>query len=405
LFIGNFYPIELESDFRRNSNCGLDNAANNLQWALISGFQQVCNLEAVTIPALRSYPRYNKSKRILSSNFAISAGKSDGFCVGYLNIFPLSIIDKFRNLTKLLRILFLDNQYDSIVIYSLSTPLLLAVVRLKWKFQKVQKICVIIPDLPVYMSDNNSFLYKFLKFLDNRIINFCLHYVDYFVLLTDHMKRKLPVGDKPYLVMEGVHLPINSFEHREFVKEDIPTFLYSGTLAKKYGILRLIEAFNSLACVDCKLWICGSGDAIDEINQMIKINSNIIYFGELSRAEVHDLQRRATALVNPRLPGDEYTSFSFPSKTIEYLASGTPTILYRLAGIPDEYYRYCIIPDDITLAGLVNCMRAITNMSESELKSIGIQAMNFILTKKNSFSQVSKIINLISNDDRETNNH
>ena len=41
--------------------------------------------------------------------------------------------------------------------------------------------------------------------------------------------------------------------------------------------------------------------------------------------------------MNPRSADAEYTKYSFPSKTIEYLATGVPVVMNRLPGIPEEY--------------------------------------------------------------------
>ena len=35
------------------------------------------------------------------------------------------------------------------------------------------------------------------------------------------------------------------------------------------------------------------------------------------------------------------SKYFFPSKMMDYLASGTPTISTKLKGIPEEYFNYC----------------------------------------------------------------
>ena len=37
VFIGSVYPLDRENEIRQNSKCGLDNASNNFQWALLAG--------------------------------------------------------------------------------------------------------------------------------------------------------------------------------------------------------------------------------------------------------------------------------------------------------------------------------------------------------------------------------
>ena len=62
----------------------------------------------------------------------------------------------------------------------------------------------------------------------------------------------------------------------------------------------------------------------------------IEFLGMLPRTDVLELQSKATILVNPRQPVGDFTKYSFPSKTIEYMASGTPLLMYKLPGIPEE---------------------------------------------------------------------
>ena len=66
------------------------------------------------------------------------------------------------------------------------------------------------------------------------------------------------------------------------------------------------------------------------------------------------LHKRATALINPRKPNSKITRFSFPSKNMEYLSSGTPMIGYKLDGIPSEYYDYFYTIDDSSEKSLRN---------------------------------------------------
>ena len=129
---------------------------------------------------------------------------------------------------------------------------------------------------------------------------------------------------------------------------------------------------------------------------MSENDNRIILKGQLPHSEILNIQRNATLLVNPRTSDGEFTKFSFPSKTMEYLASGTPTLLYKLDGIPNEYYNYCFALgkwngiDDLTQK-----IRAIINMPSEELKKIGMAARQFVLEKKNPIYQCSRMIEFL----------
>ena len=126
-----------------------------------------------------------------------------------------------------------------------------------------------------------------------------------------------------------------------------------------------------------RLVICGDGDSRNTVLECVKMDNRVSYKGQLPREEILVLQQKATLLVNPRTSEGEFTKYSFPSKTIEYLASGTPVLLYKLAGIPDEYYEYCFTVED--------------NSDEA----LGMRARKFILTEKSPKNQCKKLVDLI----------
>ena len=99
-----------------------------------------------------------------------------------------------------------------------------------------------------------------------------------------------------------------------------------GGLTKKYGVIELLNAFERLQDENCRLVICGSGDAENDIIEASNRDRRIIFKGLLPRKEVLSLQKSSTILVNQRSNNEEYTKYSFPSKIMEYLSSGTPVV-------------------------------------------------------------------------------
>lgn len=159
--------------------------------------------------------------------------------------------------------------------------------------------------------------------------------------------------------------------------------------------MNLMEAFNKITDPTVRLQICGNGACKDDIVCMSKKDPRIEYLGEIPREKVLALQKEADVLVNPRTSIDEFTKYSFPSKTMEYLASGTPTILYKLPGIPEEYYKYCYALNDADSATLKNKIEEILRQPKSERINFGNRARKFIVTQKNSEVQTKRILKLI----------
>ena len=260
------------------------------------------------------------------------------------------------------------------------------------------KIVLIIPDLPEYMGGQKSFLSEYVHKQNRRFLKKLYFEIDGFVLLTEHMKEMLPIEDKKWTIVEGIFNNIQDDTEKidQVIDSKISYIFYSGTLAKRYGVMNLVEAFLMLVDTNIRLVICGTGDAENEILDYVKNDKRIIFRGQIPRAEVLKLQRKASLLVNPRTPEGEFTKYSFPSKTMEYLASGVPTLLYKLPGIPDEYYQYCFSLEDLSIKALANKITDILGLDCNELRKIGLEARNFILDRKNPVVQCEKVMKLIN---------
>jgi len=210
------------------------------------------------------------------------------------------------------------------------------------------------------------------------------------------MAEALGVGSRPWVCVEGIYYnqvvpPIRSGQ-----SENKKIILYSGTLMARYGINNLMDAFAMIKDEQTFLWIFGDGDAKTDIKKRTNCDSRIKYFGQVSREEVLHFQRQATILINPRTSEGEFTKYSFPSKIIEYFASGTPTIMHKLPGIPEEYYDYCFVAEREDAVGLYNAIMEAFKMNQMQLDAIGRRAQNFIYENKNIKEQVGKIFEMLN---------
>ena len=124
-------------------------------------------------------------------------------------------------------------------------------------------------------------------------------------------------------------------------------------------------------------------------------DARIKYLGFKNHEEILKYQRMATVLVNPRTNDGEYTKFSFPSKTMEYMASGTPVVMYRLSGMPEEYLEYLFIPNEETVQSLKETLEKVMNMDYKTLESFGKAAASFVINNKNILVQGTRIKALI----------
>lgn len=378
-----------------DSKGGIQYAADALQKSIIEGLGQLTDsIDLINLPFVGSFPkRYNKSV-IPSYNFTHTVGENDipGYNVAFSNITGYKLFSRYWNARKaLLR----NSHQTTILIYSIHLPFLKAAVDFK-KRNKGSKIVLVVPDLPEFMAQQKNTKRKVLEYFNSKFLARQYRHVDGYVLLSEHMVERLPIGDRPWTVVEGIFNPKDA--PLGSVKEETlgRYILYTGTLARRYGIMNLVEAFKKLPIRDVNLVICGDGDSKGAIIEAAKADNRIIYKGLIKREEALRLQQNATLLVNPRTPEGEFTKYSFPSKTMEYLASGIPTLIYKLSGIPDEYYNYCFSIDDLSIEALTRKLVYILELPQEALNEIGLKARHFIYENKSPRNQSRKIIELIN---------
>ena len=93
--------------------------------------------------------------------------------------------------------------------------------------------------------------------------------------------------------------------------------------------------------------------------QIAAEDPRIFYGGMLLNQEIVEKEQEATLLVNPRPTGEEYVKYSFPSKTMEYMASGTPVLTTVLPGMPKEYHPYVYLLEDETSDGITEKLKEV----------------------------------------------
>lgn len=397
LFLTGLFPQEIRSEIIDNSKYNTQFAADALQWSLVKGLSfYYPNMKVINMPFVGAYPNLYKTTDIKEFPFGKEYG-FDGLNVSYINLIGFKRFDIFRKARTIILDWIKNTKGDKIIlIYHAFLPFLLASINGKKKYADV-KICLIMPDLPQYTGRNRNFLFKVLNNYNNKKLQECFKSVDSFVLLSKYMAEKLPIKDKHWVVIEGIYdnSSENSLVDEIPVNKDEKIILYTGTLHKKYGILNLLEAFKLLKNVNLRLVICGDGDSKNDIILAQKEDPRIIFKGSLNRDDVLNIQKQASLLVNARTSEGEYTKYSFPSKTMEYFASGVPTLLYKLPGIPEEYYDYCFSLEGESIFELSDKIAEILMLSESALYEIGKKAQQFIFENKNPIKQCSKICDLI----------
>ena len=219
---------------------------------------------------------------------------------------------------------------------------------------------------------------------------------DGYLFLTQAMDEVVNFKHKPYIVIEG-HSDITMKErindiHNKFLKK---TIMYAGGTHKEFGIALLVEAFLSVNRPDWELHIYGDGNYTNELKRIASKYKNVKYFGLRPNSEVVSNQLRAWILVNPRITDAEYIKYSFPSKTLECMVSGTPLLTTKLAGMPKEYYPYVYLFENETFEGFRNTLNNVFSLDLESLHKQGIKAKSFALNEKNNIVQAKKFYDFL----------
>jgi len=171
--------------------------------------------------------------------------------------------------------------------------------------------------------------------------------------------------------------------------------MYAGRLHGQYGLLNLLDAFEAANPENAELWLFGDGNAVETIEKRAEKNPSIRYFGRKTRDEILEFERKATLLVNVRSVDEEFVKYSFPSKTIEYMLSGTPLLTTELPGIPKEYFDHVFHVENNTVECLAKGIRNALSNTQEQLWEFGSEARNFIKNEKNGKVQSGRILRFL----------
>lgn len=234
----------------------------------------------------------------------------------------------------------------------------------------------------------------------DRINNWIVRLYDQYILLTEQMNdyiiANITYKQKPYIIVEGlVDINMGKKSISEQKKYSKKVCMYAGILDRKYGVEMLVKGFDKANIPDSELHIYGDGEYKDELLEICKKNSNIKYFGLKPNSYIVKEQQKATLLVNPRPSNEEFTKYSFPSKNMEYMVSGTAALMARLPGIPEEYLEYVYILEDESIDGMAGKLTNILGLAEEKLVKKGKRAREYVLKEKNNMIQAKKVIDFL----------
>ncbi len=367
IFVSNYVDIkDFELIYKKNSKPGIQ--IQKFDRLIVEGFLE----NELDVVCYTSIPI---SKEIVDETI-VKIKKHDIFNYSLCINIPI-VKDIYILIATFFKLLFLPFNYCVLDPLSPANTLAASIIcKIK------RKPCMaIVTDLPEFMTTNK--LYK-------KITNLVISNSSCYVFLSDKMNEKLNKNNKPFVVVEGFS---DCFDNNDYNHNN--EIIYAGNLNKDNGVLNLINAFQkSKLHATSVLRLFGVGDATDEI---IKMNDAMIcYEGCKPNSEVMYALRRAMLLVNPRPTNEEFTKYSFPSKTIEYLGTGTPFASTELYAIDKEYFNYIDSLKDGSEEEMLSYFNSFHNVEYTTRLKKANEGKKFITSNKSKKQQTLKMIKLLS---------
>lgn len=197
---------------------------------------------------------------------------------------------------------------------------------------------VVVTDPPNVDHAFDTKLSRALKRIDARIIRRLLPSFDGVIAVTEQIVQDFTQGSRS-LIMEGFATELSIVDESHEGRR--PLAVYAGGVKAAFGVDVLLQA-QGLPGAGFDLAVYGAGPFVDEVVAAQKRQPGVMYGGVLDLAGLMDAYASADVLVNARPPDLDYAPYTFPSKLLEYLATGKPVVSTRLPGIPEDYWQVLI---------------------------------------------------------------
>ena len=152
------------------------------------------------------------------------------------------------------------------------------------------------------------------------------------ILLSRHLYDTFPHPAKFFF--PGA-VRITDYADFEYRRQKKCCILYAGLLNEVTGIDLYLNAIRMFDLPDIEFVFTGRGPYEDLIRQVAQEDERIKYYGFVSRKKYYEILDSSDIVVNPRNMNLPENKNNFPSKVMEYLASGKIVLSTRFTGWED----------------------------------------------------------------------
>lgn len=335
----------------------------------------------VTLASSCPVQRYPLVRCLVFRRGTFTSQGISGVLLGFINVIVLKHLTRLMACLITLIPLVRRKNVNWIFIHGLHTPYLVfgLLARLFGC-----RIAVVLTDPPGVVLPTDGWLARLLKGMDAWLIKKILGRMDAMFALAPDLVRCLAPG-RPALIFPGIFEStlddsiIQADRSSESVASNPYTILYAGGLSKAYGVDRLVNAVLDLQPeVSICLKLFGRGDQEDMIRKLAAENPRFFYGGFVNAEYLVTELYAADLLINPRPTDAIFTALSFPSKLIEYLATGRPVLTTQIPSIPNDLKNHFYYISDESPEGIRASICALMELPMIDRVKHGMAAQNFV---------------------------
>lgn len=164
--------------------------------------------------------------------------------------------------------------------------------------------------------------------------------------------------------------------------QSVFTVLLAGGLEEVNGIRVVLGAAALESVVPVRWLIAGAGPLENLVVEAAQTNPRLTYLGFLSPLELADAYRDADLLLNVRLTQSVNTRYFFPSKLIEYLATGTPVLTTATGHALEEYGAFVLHLLHESPAELLAAVTRAARLPPAVLLAMGTEGRDYVRRAK-----------------------
>ena len=376
-------------------------AGNKMQLGILKGLNELHkDIAVVTEIPIAAYP---KEKKIIIKSGKIKVTHDiQAKVVPFVNIFVLKQFTMIASAFFMLLKWGIANRKEQKTIITfnpfpyISIPTLLAS-----KLFNIKTLCIF-ADPPID-AVKRSLIGEVAKYFENISTKKNIKKYDGLVVLNIKAIDKYSPNTKYVLVDGGFDTndkPSNQpgGQWLGYSEGDTIDIIFSGGLYEYNGLVNLIEAFKTLKNQSLRLCIYGEGPLKEFIVAASEEDYRIIYYGNVSNDEMIVIQQNSGILINPRPVNESISLYTFPSKMIEYMLSGTPIITTKLNGLTEEYLKNVFVLEDDSIIEIANGIELFLELEKEQIMEKAKKAREFIVNNKTWEIQAKKVYEFIVNE-------